>query len=654
MTISGPANAEKRPKGNHVSGQFRFDINGLRAVAVLGVLLFHFDIPGFAGGFTGVDVFFVISGYLMTQIILGSPRKLTEFYLARIKRLVPALAVMLLTFLSLGLAVVDPMTLQRMAEEALAAILFVSNFFYFLQGNYFAPAAEENWFLHNWSLAVEWQFFALYPIFLGLVARFRPPWTGWVLVIAFVSSFSLAILLPLLKPWTTSLTFYMLPTRLWELVAGGLVYRYGSVLRASWSRWLHFGGLAVIFASFVIFDSSFRWPFGWALFPVMGTAMVIAARHEGDWTRKLPSLGLSSYSIYLWHWPIIVLFAYFSIERSLPVNIGLIVLSILIGNLSYRWFELGLRKHIFVRQNWIRPIAGVSLLGAFVFAVYGTSGFEKARFEQRRPGTSAAAADLRAATADWSDAGKCRGDMCLMNDRETAEVLVIGDSHAEMYRSLLLDQPVAVRSAQGCLPLPGLERTAQSFRCAERTAMAFDAANENAYRRVVLIASWSDLFNPDAGKSATICNGTARACVAPKTKTELAALRDSSFDRLERQIERLRSGGKAVAIMLLSPVSRAADSRRNYRMLFETGKFPASFDRDDFLAETAVEREKLLAIASRQGAEIIDPVAMICNADCPVVWQGRTLYRDTNHYRSSRMAEPIFSGLREAIMSVPE
>ncbi len=648
MQLGSTIEASVKPIGNNLPGQFRHDINGLRAIAVLGVLLFHFKVPGFSGGFAGVDVFFVISGYLMTQIIIGRPRALGAFYLARAERLIPALAVMISITMLCGLLFIDPVTLAKMAKEAVAALVFVSNFYYLFQGDYFAPAAEANWFLHNWSLSLEWQFFVLYPVAIALVRKVRETWIAPAIALMFAISLFMAVGLPLLRPWTTSLTFYMLPTRLWELLAGGLIYLYSIDLKARVARFLHYAGLALIAVSFGVFDGSMAWPFYWALVPVAGTMLVIAAHHEASWTKAAKKIGLASYSTYLWHWPIIVAFVYLGVELTTWQNLALVILSLVIGSISFRYIEKGLRSRSSKRNGWWKVgwASAVPLLAGMVLIT--TTGLESVRFSSMNRQAQTAAIDLRQALDDWSYDDLCSDNPCSIGT--PANTLVIGDSHAQMYAPLLLGEPVDLYTAEGCLPLPGLERTKPSFRCGEKISKAFDLAASDEYDRIVLIASWSDLFNPDDHDLPSICGLQQGDCVVIRDAASLNALKQASFVNLEEEVRKLETAGKSVAIMLLSPVSNLADSKLNYRKLFQTGDYPKTFGKEDFLDATAKERNLLQALAERQGAELIDPVDAICKRDCPIEFGGQTLYIDTNHFRSSRLNESLFDFFKPAVL----
>ena len=207
---------------------FRKDINGLRAWAVMVVVLFHFGVPGFSGGFIGVDIFFVISGFLMTNILikkLENPHQkfsVWDFYLARAKRIVPALLVLCITLLALGWLMLPPQDYRSLGMHTLTSVLFATNIQYWREAGYFDAASHDKWLLHTWSLSVEWQFYLLLPLLLWGVWRW---WPGRVyavrcLSLVFLASLGLSVWLTTQKP---EAAFFLLPTRAWEMLAGGLV-----------------------------------------------------------------------------------------------------------------------------------------------------------------------------------------------------------------------------------------------------------------------------------------------------------------------------------------------------------------------------------------------------------------------------------------------
>ena len=330
---------------------FRADINGLRAWAVIVVILYHFGIPGFNGGFVGVDVFFVISGFLMTSIVVKGLERgnfsLLGFYLARARRIIPALAALCAALLILGWWALIPMEYRTLGAHTVYSLAFVSNINFWLEAGYFDVASHEKWLLHTWSLAVEWQFYLLLPLGLTALWKVRPGRKELTVAVSSVFAASLigSMWLTAINP---SAAFYLLPTRAWEMLAGGLVFLLISNTtlsptppRISASR-LEWSGISLIVFAVAVFDTSSAWP-GWrALVPVIGAMLVIFAAQEKSPLTATPIaqwLGTRSYSLYLWHWPIVVALAYLELKGDpVAITAGLLM-TLLLGHISYHWIE---------------------------------------------------------------------------------------------------------------------------------------------------------------------------------------------------------------------------------------------------------------------------------------------------------------------------
>lgn len=346
MKVTDPVNPSAKSLPPIQPKAFRHDINGLRAWAVVAVVLYHFGVPGFAGGFVGVDVFFVISGFLMTGIIISGLERgnfsLWGFYLARARRIIPALLVLCASLLILGWFWLPNADYKMLASHVGTAVAFISNFKFWREAGYFDAASHEKWLLHTWSLSVEWQFYILLP--LGCLLLWH--WFGkrgvkLALIAAGLLSLGLSVYASSRWPGTA---FYLLPTRAWEMLAGGLVWwatRQHAMSR-QWARLAEGVGFVLIIWAITTFDPAMLWPGYLALVPVVGAMLVLAANRQRSWLTANPlarQLGTSSYSIYLWHWPLVVLLTYAG-ETTNPLLIAVgIGLSVLLGELSYRFVE---------------------------------------------------------------------------------------------------------------------------------------------------------------------------------------------------------------------------------------------------------------------------------------------------------------------------
>lgn len=357
---------------------FRPDINGLRAWAVIAVILFHFNVPGFSGGFVGVDVFFVISGYLMTAIVnkgleLGS-FSLFAFYAARIRRIVPALLVLCMALLAIGYFLLSPLDYKQLATHVVTALGFVSNVKFWSEAGYFDVASHEKWLLHTWSLSVEWQFYLLFPILLATAWRLNPGRRTqlFVLLAGTVLSFAASVVM---TEHASNTAFYLLPARAWEMLAGGLVFLLSRQLCFSHAMRLvvELAGFAMVILAIVLFDGSTPWP-GWrSALPVVGAVLVLAARRDRSLWTGYPLaqwLGDRSYSLYLWHWPMVVALAFVQQQGNSLATFCGIALTLLLGHISCRWVELPVRRtlgQLSMPKFWaVSALAiGIALLSAF-------------------------------------------------------------------------------------------------------------------------------------------------------------------------------------------------------------------------------------------------------------------------------------------------
>lgn len=453
--------------------EFRKDINGLRAIAVLAVVLYHFGVSGFNGGFAGVDIFFVISGYLMTGIIITKIEKdqfsILGFYLARAQRIVPALVFLCLILLAILCFFLPPTEFEKLGTQVASAATFTSNIQFWRDAGYFDSSAHEKWLLHTWSLSVEWQFYIIYPIIILIIKRFFSFQSiKWFLIAGTLISFALSSLLPL--RWLDA-GFYLLPTRAWEMMAGGLLFIFPVSLNKTHSKFIEASGLLLITIGILFLDSHLKWP-GWlAAIPVLGTALVIfSANTTSPITGNLlmQFLGRISYSFYLWHWPVCVTLFYFNKEKSiLWILIG-ILSSLVFATLSFYCIEKTTRHWGKGHSTPLKPLGIygataliVTLLGSWVVFNHGIPS---------RLDPAIVAADYerynqnpRRAECNVTVSKNPISPMCVFG-KETQEVglIVIGDSHANATITAIADSipegkgGALYLGADGCMFLENL------------------------------------------------------------------------------------------------------------------------------------------------------------------------------------------------------
>lgn len=327
---------------------FRYDINGLRAFAVLSVLFYHFTPAILPGGFTGVDVFFVISGFLMTGIIYegiaSDTFSIKKFYIARVRRIVPALLVVLCTLFVFGFFYLPPSYNKELCNQIVSSIGFVSNILFWKQSGYFSTDAQQKWLLHTWSLAVEFQFYIIYPICCVVLKKLLGrEWLRRGIALAAVVGLIFSILFSVTSQVAS---FYLFPSRAWEMLFGGVVYLYPLRLGDRQKIYLELIGLAMVATSWFFYSGTMIWPYYYALLPVLGACLILwSCRNTSVVTGNVicQQIGSASYSIYLWHWPIFVFLNFFNLKNESTLLQG-IFFSIILGFISYYAVERGARR----------------------------------------------------------------------------------------------------------------------------------------------------------------------------------------------------------------------------------------------------------------------------------------------------------------------
>lgn len=431
---------------------FRKDINGLRAFAVIAVVLFHFNSSWMPGGFAGVDVFFVISGFLMTGIIFkgleNNNFSVLNFYVARANRIIPALAALCIALLVFGWFYLTPIEYKALGKHAASSVTFLSNIAYWKEAGYFEAASHEKWLLHTWSLSVEWQFYILYPLILIMLKKLFSlkaikPLIIVSTVIGFIFSFYATYRWP-------GASYYLFPMRAWEMLLGGIAFLYPLNIKGGYKKIIEALGLVLIVSSYVFISGNDPWPGYLALFPVLGTFLVIQAqRNDSVITGNIvfQKIGAWSYSIYLWHWPFVVAIYIFSLP-SYFIYLG-IGLSILLGYLSYKYIERIKFPRSFpnlVSYLQCKPIyyaLGVTFLSSIIFLSNGAkldyragASSEKSKFldyyAEQYENNRAEDYWLKCNPyGAFKESGSYEIDSICIKDKGDGGIFLWGDSHAE-------------------------------------------------------------------------------------------------------------------------------------------------------------------------------------------------------------------------------
>jgi len=367
---------------------YRREIDGLRAIAVLSVILFHAGFEIFSGGFLGVDVFFVISGFLITQILLRDIIRqrfsIISFYERRARRILPALFFVICVTIPAALVLMQPEQLVDYAQSLVAVTFFASNFLFWHESDYFGATSEEKPLLHTWSLGIEEQYYLFFPILLALCWNRGRNFTFWVIVI--MTSASL-LLTNVVRPIDASANFYLAPTRFWELGVGSLAAFFSERNPTSRSDLFSTVGLAALIGSMATATDLTPTPSFLTTIPVFGTALILLFAKEGTLVARLLSfkgftaIGLISYSAYLWHQPIFAFSRMHAIEPAPQAMVLLSILSLLLAVFTWRFVETPFRNRTKVSSAAIFKYSSVALASLASIGMVGLLSSERFRSE---------------------------------------------------------------------------------------------------------------------------------------------------------------------------------------------------------------------------------------------------------------------------------
>lgn len=630
-----------------VRPKYRADIDGLRAVAVLAVVGFH-AFPGkVAGGFVGVDIFFVISGFLISTILfenLDAGRfSFLEFYRRRIRRIFPALTIVLLASLGFGWFTLLADEYEQLGKHVAAGAGFVSNLVLWSESGYFDTAAGLKPLLHLWSLGVEEQFYLLFPLMLWIGWRVKTRPLGVSIAVAVVS-FALNLMYLQRDPVGD---FYSPGARFWELMIGAMLAYWMLKTSSAGGRWQSTAGLILIGTSLFVTRGQTHFPGWWALLPTLGAACVIAAGPDGWFNRlvlrqpPLVALGLISYPLYLWH---VVLLTFSRITNaaipSPTTRIALVALSVVLAWLTYKLIERPFRFGARVRARTAVPLAGIAVAGALGYVVFSTGGLPRRAFPVRFDSyiRTAVSTPREKECFDIPFAHNTTGHWnCRLGSSEGApRIFAFGDSHALSLVPVLerygTENHVGLlfTAGSGCPPLLGVQsvRDPAAMRqldCRALHQRVFDYVQANSITTVLLIARWTLYTGDDTGEFNPITTDAA-------TTVTVESSRRTFESALQQTIAAYRRIGTQVVLFTDSP----------QQPVYPRDALRRSTLSDESLNTLAVTLAKhqadqrwpagVLSQYDGKGAIVLNFDDVLCDTRvCPIARNGKLLYFDDDH-----------------------
>ncbi len=650
--------------------KYRKEIDGLRALAVLPVILFHAGFTTFSGGFVGVDIFFVISGYLITTIIVDEMDKgsfsLLNFYERRARRILPALFFVILCTLPFAWFWMLPQDLKSFSQSLVAVPLFASNVLFWLTSGYFDTASELKPLLHTWSLAVEEQYYVLFPLFLMLAWKLGKKWIISLLIIVAIVSVSAAQYGSTNHP---SFTFYLLPTRAFEILIGALISLYinhkQSIISVSQSvsQSVSLAGLALVLYAIFAFDKNTPSPSLYTLIPTVGAGLILVFANNKNIVGKLlgskvaVGIGLISYSAYLWHQPLLAFARLRSINEPSHLLLGLLaMLSILMGYLSWKYIETPFRNKNTIRRN---SVFVCSVTGSIFFIAIGLYGHLTKGIPNRLPASSAsiffAVNDKNPRQAEChfgTEKFPKPQDSCVLGSLDNIQGALLGDSHADAI-SYELEKNLELKNLgflsltySGCPPIQNVYRVDAPItnKCYEYNEQTFRFLLQNPkIHYVVLSARWTlylekNRYNNteggiEDGEDAfidVVSNGNR------KINDELTR-KDLVKKSYRTTIENLLQAGKKVIVVYPIPeVGWDVPVRQLKKILFnESNVEPITTSYSSFQVRNESTIRALDSIPSNVNLIRIKPEKILCNSfikdRCITQIDSKILYYDDDH-----------------------
>ncbi len=630
---------------------YRADIDGLRAIAVLGVVFFHAGL-GLPGGYVGVDVFFVISGFLITSLLLKDLRRGTfsflDFWERRARRILPALVVVVAAVIAAGWFLLLPADYEVLGKQVIALIGFSSNIKFWLETGYFVAAAETKPLLHTWSLSLEEQFYLLIPVLLAFLFWIRK--SNWIvpsLLLGAVVSFCLSVYGSYRAP---SATFFLLPTRAWELATGSLLAFAPAIPQMRLRSLLAWIGFAAICVPFLFYVPGIRFPGLAALPPVAGAALFIWSGFRlptSDFRLPIPNrllasrpfvwIGLLSYSLYLWHWPLFAFQKYISVTPAgLPLRLAFVAASIMLAWLSLRFVERPFRSRaIICSRNHIFALSAgaVAVLVLTSLLLWKTNGFRNRL-------------SLEAQRIAWGVK-----DFAFVNELKVSD---IPDHLVQLGAPSLLPRVLVWGDSHAMAILPAVDLACKKAGIAARAATVSSTAPVLEW---FVVNQWGLSENAPAFNDAildyiksTASQGLTHVILAAYWEaylTEETTGNDKFQRALRRTIGEIQAAGCQVVVLIDVPCF-PFDPPRSLAInaLLSNSSDHLVIDAAQYFKDTALQRP-ILSDLRKLGVTVIDPAELFIDSNGVIrpTDNGVCLYRDRDHLSThgSQRLTAIFS-----------
>lgn len=669
---------------------YRKEIDGLRAIAIVAVMLFHAGIRGFGGGFVGVDIFFVISGYLITSIIFREIQadtfSLVKFWERRVRRIVPVMFVITLCVaVASYFIVLFPVDFIDFGQSLLAQSLFLANIFFMRKDSYFAGPSESMPLLHTWTLSVEEQFYIIFPLLLLLLWRLQKTAFAktilMVLAFLFGLSFFYNIHLVLAHPqgsfsiplfsyiWgaATNLNagFFFLPARAWELILGAILAMNLLPIRSRvLAEILSCLGLSGIVYAIVSFGDTTPFPGFAALLPTIGCALIIlATSNHATIVRQflsfpaLVAVGLISYSLYLWHWPLIVFSKIIFGAQAHNYMFAALALTFVLSWVTYTFVETPFRsKRICTKSAhmFLFGIGALAILAATGFMIHVHRGFPERGTEASR---AIAAASVDSNPREYECFRRsykdvfAQGEPCLLGDRsnkDNVSFVLWGDSHSDAIMpavdALALEkgQTGAFFGLGRCEPILWVPERAKDERCIALKEHALRYIQEHHITRVLLVASWNKDPWSTAGEGELGVAGNKSPADAIGTEDK-----EAFSDAFLHTAEVLRENGASVYVMKKAPVFEEYDLRREFNTAARTGEAFRSplVSLAEYGQTNKDENSVIDMLASKGLLKTIDASLKLCpEGTCSMVVDGVIAYKNGTHLntKGAMLLKPLF------------